>query len=877
MALELARQKRDVLVNEVGLSRRLASRVGSLLGRGVACTVTVLEEVEDHPLLGRLLLDGRMRHVDAAALPGVMEELSACEEYGGMASDLGLVVVEQDGLQVIALDEEVEAEAAFAQREHEVEQLPAPRGIHAVSTPAAGRGTAGLDAAFSEERLAELRVTVFAGETSAERVSALRKIGLAPLPASERIGVFVQALGEEDLGVRASAATGLQRLGLPGGTAEALRLLAEGDVEERLYACGRLGKLEAAAEAWTVDACLMGLLGALRVEREAAVSAALVNTLAHLAPRVPEFRSAAPEIMRLLVECVVHDMNGLSGPVRAALLAFEDAVPGLAVSYLIREAAETADPLLRAFLVSVAVSGRAATTQREALLTLAADTLMELPAEASEAHPLATFLTRQGDDGVREILTRLRGASTAHQRFLIRRVDDAVRFQELGEETCLAVAEATKALLTSGARQLCADVFETRLSSPVRLPDGLCAQMAEALLHSVRQFALPQVQENAEACLARLGVGAVPALVSSVEERLGSLEGEIACRALGRIARALDREDGGVEALREGVRRLHAISFSERGGRREVFVTLGQVCGTGLLQREDVAVVRRNLLNRLSGQTKDAPLIEALGWLVSADGEDSHEVEGVAELAMVHLERGTPDSTIEVQFEDGEEIFCFGGEFDVFSDLLPACLVAIERILLAKATSEELRTSLLQRLLQRWVAATSYQVQWSPGNVAQLTEVLGRVGQSEMVDRRLRVEVIHTLARRLGDMPVMEVLAGIVAAGGPDPELDRLAAAVAMRVLEYMADDPDLGTEDRENYLFVLGRVAGRGRFEVRSGGGERLLRRVIDEIVLGVRDGVPGALRILVRLNENEAIPEAQREFIAAKIREHSSLVRQG
>jgi len=876
--LEAVREGRAFLVDELGLSRRLAARVGALLGQRIACTRAVLEEARDNEALAALLLAKDLR-APGDDLSATIRRLLAEPAHADLAEDLPLAVGREDDWQILALEEELAAEAGFeavegadaaTKPDAKAGQLPVAQGT--LYNRAADGETA---AAFSDEAIAELRVAVFAGATSAERVSALRRLAFAPIEAERRIGIFVQALAEEDASLRAAAANGLRKLGLRGDTAEAARLLAEGEPEERRYACERLAVAVRSGDELEVRAGVMALLGALRVEEDLSIRVAAVRTLGTLAPRLEDFAGIADEIMRVVVEQAVAHRKELGGAVREALRAFDAAAPGRAAAYLLAEAGSTADADLRAYLLTAAVACEPPDGKAEALRVAAADGLMALPAESGAAHTLGTYLVREGEAGVALLLDRLPGSDIGHQRFLVHLLDNAVRFRALSDALRVDLARQALALLRSGSRQLLAELFESRLPTPPCLPADLAREMALALLSGVRQFALPQVQENVEHALVRLGVPAVPAMLQMLQDAPDRHEGRVACRAIGRVGLAAERTDAAaVAALREALRVLQTLTYAKDVDAREIFIAMGRICSLGVFDAEIVSLVERNLLNRLQGDASDAPLLEALGWLARSPAAAPELCRRVAGLCRTHLAQETPDAAFSSAIEAGEEVFRVGEDLNVFSELIPACLDALELVVLSPSAPADLRAETVDALLERWRDCVAFHVQWSPANVAQLTAMLGRIGESERLARDARLAIVHTLARRLSDLPVLEALAGVVAAADADEEMDRVAAAVANRLLQQMKEE-ELTDEDRENYLRALARVASRGAFAVRGGGGPRLLERAVDELALGLRDGIAGALGYLTALRDNERLPANLRERIAEEVRRYTTLTK--
>ncbi|MHC4883835.1 MAG: hypothetical protein ACYTGH_01995 [Planctomycetota bacterium] len=873
--LDIVREGRDYLTGELGLKSRLAARVGVLMASRIACTRGVLEEVESFPVLATLLLSSELKSA-GNSLDVILPELLQREAYAALGEELSLQVVSVEDWQVIALGEEVEAEAGFAAvsahgRDDGTDDrnaLLVPQGAPPPSLIPQGAEGGGVEAAFSPEKIAELRVSIFAGETSAERVSALRRLAFSPLPSEELGGIFLQALGEGDGALRSAAAAALRKNGLQGEVAESIRLLAEGEEGERCYSCQRLGSGALSGSVLEVQAALMALLGSIRSDTNEEVLETAIVTLAKVAPHSPCFRDSQVEVMQLLLEQVLSGSERLQASVRTALRAFEEAAPGTVGPYLLAEADQTEVITVGAYLLTVASSCAFSDEEGERMKQAAARCLLRLPAEAQESHILGAYLMDLGDEGIREVLEQTSGASVGHLRFLVHLFDNALRFRELSDEIQIGLGALALRLLESGSRQLCHDLFDTRLITVEALSSEARVAMAKALLQSVRDFTLESAHRSVENALVKLGVGITEPLLALVSERAGTLEGRISCRALGRIALE-NRTTAALDAAawEDALRVLQRLTFTSERMRNEVFVTMGQVCATGHISEDASGLIVQGLLNRIQGSAEDAPIFRALGWQICSPKAPLSLLRQVGGLAMAHLEEEAAETRIESCFEQGEEIFSFSGAFDVHSELIPACLEVMEHLLIESALPVNERTGYLDRLLHRWRDCAAFKVHWSPGNAVRLSSLLGRVAEGPELDEESRSKIIHTLCAKMGDIPVLESLGGILATGLGGNELDRLAAAVSTRLLGYLETERDLTTEDRELYLRVLGQVAKRGRFEVRGGGGDRLLCRVIGEISRGVRDRIPGALQILTALSASSSHSEEVAQCIEKEL----------
>lgn len=881
--IELVHEDRDGLVQRFGCSRRLATRLGALMARRIAVSGLLVEEARPGTTLEALLL--RKALIDTDDLAGTLEALQQEPNFGDLAEELPLAVTEQDDWTVIAAEEEVLAETAWASAPSPSPQplQSNPQSERALSTPVNSVPTAskaaGKDApdasAFSQAEIARLRVHLFAAPTSAERVAALKQLSLAGLPREELARLFLQAAGNEDRSVRAAAAGALRTLGLPGDMADTARLVAEGTEDERAAALDRLRDLATGAPQLGLDATLMAIMGLLRDgNSEEPLRLRALDALAESAPSLGVERVGNEDVLRVVLQMMLAPSESRLRSVKRALHAIDQIAAGLAIDRISEELSRSRSPEYRGLLVELAAGLSLTPEQHDALLEAAAEAMLEFPCNSDTSAAAGHLLVSAGDAGALCLAARLPQADHAHQRHIIRLFDNALISHDFSPESREAIASAALEVLHSGPKQVRAEVIETHVLARTDIPDRLREEAATAFLSDLRNYARWPLSETLENSLVALGAPASGPLLRALAEHKGSENGTLIANALGRIGRAQATADdpGNLKQVDEILRQMQRLTFGETSCRDALHLAMGRICSAAAVDAKVANLVLRTLLDRLNDDASDASTLLALGHVCQGQGASEEEMRAVSEVALKHLRVTQPDPTLLTSTAAGEELFVFEG-VDVYAELIPACLDTLEQIVLAARCPESLRQEVIDHLLDLWQQTSGYEMQWGPAAIARTTEILGRIAMDESTDDPVRLRIANTLARRPGELSVLKALALLLAEGHPIAEFDRLAAAVLMRLLKLLDDREDMRQEDHETYLRLLATVGRRGRFEVRGDGEDRLIERMIEALAAGLRHGAPGCLKELVRLRDAGTLPPRHAERIRDEVSRFTTL----
>ncbi len=849
------------------------------MAHGITTSAVVLEEARVASAMEKLLLDKSL--LQCEDLSSQIHSLLQEDRFAELAGEFPLVVVEQDPWQVIAAQEETAAEAGFQQGVPDAADagpLPlVPDGDYLPDLTRPSPVSDATQSAFSREEAARLRVQIFAASTPAEKVAALRQFAYAPVSSPEKVRIFLQATADEDRPLRAAAPQGLRLMGLSPDMAEAARLLAEGTPEEARAALARLRDLAPAAPELDRDAALMALLGILRdphTPGEDAVAA--LNTLRETATAFGADRLCRDDILRILLERLLSGSEDVLLALRGTCAAIESLRRGAVSERVLAELHKSRSPAYRGALLQLLTGMDLPMDARGETLRMAADTLLHLPTDSSACRMVAGHLVRAGDEGLRLLAQRLPAADTAHQRHFIRELDRALRSQDLRPDTREEIVGAGLALLRHSPRQVRTDLLETQLCSRDDVSPSVRREIAAALAADLRDYNRSPLSETLENSLVCQGPPAIAPLLTVLREHRGSQDATILANALGRIGSAL-AATGQSEAVRQTedvLRELQKLTFSDTVVRDSLHLAMGQICSQPAIPQEVGNLILRTLLSRLEGNARDAATLEALGLVCNGAGGDHESMNAVAQLALNHLMAVQPDPTLEVGRKQGEEFFTLGGPIDVYAALIPACLATLGHLAVGPRTPASLRTKLVDTLLERWEKAMQFEVQWSPVNVTQLTEILGAIGASDMATSEQRLRIANTLARHVDEIPVLHALASLLRRGDPEPSLDRLAGSLVLRLLKRLQEDEVLTSEDRETYLRILAKVGLRGRFQIRGGDEARLVERMIEALVSGLRQGIPGSAQHLTNLRDAGVLAPRHQALVADELRRFTSVI---
>ncbi|MGD0091517.1 MAG: hypothetical protein ABSE73_16480, partial [Planctomycetota bacterium] len=526
------------------LSQRMLVRLGVLLKKGLALSVPVLESAPPGSALESLLLDPLLPERAAALDTGGVRQLA--QDRPGAAGVLLSVVTAEDGVRVLRLQEELEAEEVWsatapAARPSQPEQPPpaaetvadlpaveqnalavrlgspaatAIRGAGHWSSRATGEG--GL---FGPAEIEGWRLKLAASGAAAERMEALRTLALAPLSPREKMDVLRQGLSDKDPAVRAEAAGLLPGLGAAEDVAAALAGLSHADPSRRAAAVERLLKLLGGVEPKAgsggteleIGSAAVSALTMLRCQSDGALTGQLLDVLCACAPAVGRSPERAAEIVRVIAGLLsaAAKRGSSSREVAALLTPALRLVRVLAVAagqtllpVLQEERERCTDQLTESFLLQATLDLPAADAEAEQrLLVAAVNYLGRETEEGRDSRAVGSRLARRGEQALAALAEGFAAGHPGAQRYFLILFDDICRLHKVAPGGLEQAAQVVLRTIETGSKAMRMAAMECRFITSLDVPEQTRCGLAKAFLDHIADFTFRSEIEKAEATL----------------------------------------------------------------------------------------------------------------------------------------------------------------------------------------------------------------------------------------------------------------------------------------------------------------------------------------------------------------------------------------
>jgi hypothetical protein len=900
------RLPKDPLIGRYRVSERVAVRVGALLARGVEVTGALLDLARPGSAAETLLLlpeilagSDRIETADLArAARGVT---------GGNALP-PLVAIAAEGRRILALEEEVLAESAWASMAAEtrvVSSIPSdfgtmtpPRGTGradgepreaapsalAIPGPAAlGRGPSDAlrpeeaQGLFTPEAVAHIKLTILTAVEPAPKIEALRQLAFVPLEMEEKGRLCLKALADDHPGVRREAAMLLRTLGVIPEVAETIAGLSEGEPRTRRLAMGHVAALQSCVSPSEQFILLAVLLSVVREEKDAALQAAALDALAAYAPRIGGDGELLARVLRLLYPLLAAD-GPAAKPASDAMIALGRANPRLAGEALWREVQSVRDAVLRRRLLGILARLEAASPtapasdHRRAL----ADAIARELGQGTDSDPLcrqlALDLIGLGTEAAAAIMETFPSAAPEQWPFLVKTLDDVATAEGAPDSLRRPVGEFFLKTWRTGGRILRLALLSTRVPVDPALPADLRREFARAFLTDLHDAGFPHIADATETAVRRMGADVLPVVREWITTSAYAMERQAALQIFACILRDVQETAGGAGpaagagppvSLPEAVtflRGLEAGTHCPPGAAvRAVAIAISGGGGAPELVAEVAADYRR----RLASAAAPEDMVCALGWLASnPQAAPTLKVE-LFVLVVELLVRATADAAgVETRTDEGIRI-----ELDTESvrraDFHRELILAAQRILSSPGLPPAIRDSAVQRMLAKWAAVSNYDVIWAPRNVTDLAEALGTIAVSAGLSAPLRVAILDGLLAAARSLPVIRALGRACAGDCVDPAYGAKCREVAEKFAGMLQHADYAEPEDQEALLDALGRLADLPLLGATEEEGEPVRRRVVECLLDGFHHGYRRAREALQGLAASPRVPESLRRVI--------------
>jgi hypothetical protein len=837
--IRAAKATRDELSSKYGLSERLTVRILALASRGLGVSGAVLEEAARLPEVAEALLS-----------PEILEKAAALDTAAvRRAGPGGKVLAVVKG--VLCLQEEVQAETP------EEETLPAVRNrAPAVTSPGA------LDAdqmrrVFPADEIARLKLVLLTAVDPSAKVEALRRLALAPVGNEEKGVLALRAIADPSPDVRREAAQALERMGLDSELAEALGSASAGTARQKEVSLRKIAQLGRTAGATEQSVAMAALVSALEFEKDPAVLREIVAALSAFAAPIAARPDVVSTLARHLVRILAESFQVVASQARILLddigaLRKAD-VPGL----LWKEVEGAGDRRLRTFFLEALFAHPLPKELDRTLCRLAAEDLSARPLEDLESRRLADALRLRGNAALEALLEAAPDLKEEARALLLPVLDTVASGPDIHNRLRNKTAEYFLQSLRDGNRSLRTGIIEARVVAHPDLDPALKRKLAADFIANLHAYKASRMHDLTMGALRRIGLAAEDALVNAIKKSPHTEERDAAARLLSEIAEE-EREDGDAVA-----RIAKFLRAQEEEGRLPVGLAVRSAARAvhgPAAPPELVAALLVGYGARVGKVNYNYDLVAALGWLASSPAADPARAADVALKFMDLLDSPMPDVEVnESRSDEGTHLF-FGAQTSVYTDLIPEILAGLRRILESGRAAPGVRKKIAERLCTRYAAVTEYREVWAPGNVGELSELLGAAASAPGTDpasRKILVDALRTNLRNLG---TVRVLAGVFSRfEEEEPGYLESLDVFAGEALAFL-DRPEYRERDDQRILMEsLGRLAGNRRLAADKAESERRRERIVE--LLFEHAGWMREARPLLRvLGENENLPKALR-----------------
>ena len=839
------------LVDRYGIPEGAARRIARLASAKVDVTEEVARAAASDEAIAALLVSPRLRSAaKSAAKPLTTERLQAIRESLGVGgSAIELVVLPKRTWRTIAFEREQGALPALT-----------PVGVSTPMTPSE------LQTLFTADEVKRLKLFVLTSAEPKERITAIRRLVLAPGTTREKGAVLLAALSDDDPQVRLEAIKALVPLGLAPDIAREARRLVSGTDKQKIGAAGRIGELAADAGQGEVSVLLTLVAGALRAELPSEARRALVESLVSAAPVLTEDQSQLAGAVSLLAEQLAERPTELSRPVRHALSALGAEDPDGTLDALEAEAQHVPDDQARRLLLGALSSLHVPQARRRQIAESMTKELLAAPEPETDCLGIANALCRWGEVAADVLLDALNRAPRQQKSFMLRILDDIASRRDCPLRAKKAVAGKFLGMLKTDTPTTRAILLECEIFSDHALPSSLRAEIAAELIQHVHEFGSPRMIDAIEDTIAKLGTPAIDPLSSLLTEGVRDRERISAARVLGELVARLHgtgprRSQFAVTVLMTCVRQLDK-GFPDRN---VLAAAIGRMCTSRAMPSDTVRRVARGLRVRVGKEPYSFGLLEGLGQLAASPNVELETRVEVAESLLRLLEVELPEMHSK-RFTGGEKtVFIAGNEAAAYTDMIPILLDGLSNVCV-HAGSPALHSRLVEALIRKWHQASSWRLIWGPANTLKLAEVLGDIAMAPNSGRETRVEIAEALGSSSDMLPVLRVLGRLFATDTSSPRMGGLAALVAQHLLDRMAPGSGDRIELDATVTMSLAAIGARKNLGAKDQ-AERLRRGIATVLFKALRNGAPGARPALARLAESHAVDGKLRSEIETRL----------
>jgi hypothetical protein len=293
--------------------------------------------------------------------------------------------------------------------------------------------------------------------------------------------------------------------------------------------------------------------------------------------------------------------------------------------------------------------------------------------------------------------------------------------------------------------------------------------------------------------------------------------------------------------------------------------SIGAMCTSKAVTADTVRRVARGLRVRVGKEPYSFGLLEGLGRLAASPNVALNTRVEVAESLLRLLEVDLPEMQSK-RYTGGEKtIFIAGREAAAYTDLIPILLEGLKSVCI-HAGSEALERRVIDALVSKWRAASTWRLVWGPANTLKLAEVLGEVALAPNATAETRAEIAGALTSGADVLPVLRVLVRLFASDSSSAAMGAAAAKVGGHLLARMAPGSGDHIDLDAPVTACLATIAGRKNLGPKEK-AEHLRDAAASVLFKALRNEAAGAKQALRILAASPAIDLKMRAEIEGRL----------
>ncbi|MBX3473598.1 MAG: HEAT repeat domain-containing protein [Planctomycetes bacterium] len=852
----------DSLVESVGASRRLATRIGALARQGLFVTETLVELAADDdgkPLATLLLSKSLLDSADALD-QDALARLTKSKWF----KDNPVALVQRQGRRIVCLAEEADSPATASGRA----LMSAPGAANALIPPEEASRL------LPAEELARLKLDLVTSADAGRRLEALRKLFLGGLSTEEKTALFLSALRDREPDVRAEGARALGAMGLDAALTENLARAASASAAERVAAISNLGQVLLRLEPVHRQLVAGAVLEMAIPSEEREVVLAVLGLLSTRLADAGDARSLLPSLhgkLTALLQVHFLKFEDAARGVYAAMFAVDpETVSGL----LSRTVEDSSQENLRFFALGLITRHHPEATGRPAVVAQFVNGLCTGSELDRNYQSCAAALVRLGDVAVDGLLESLpRAEETGRRRIvdlfghMLRGGDDV---KPVGSAAATRAAEACIDLYSDASAELRTSILESGVVNHAAVGTDLRRRAVEAFVDSLHEFRFERQIELVQLALAQCGRVALEPLHQAMLHSGHDVTRLSAALLLPRIVEAtIDLPASTLVGLVSDIREIADAEETDFPDRGPLFIALGRIGAHPSFPGPDADRLCAHLRESLGRTSAVYDVLEGLGYIAAGTNLSSAERLEAGYLLLGVLKKGVPAQSARLRKnEDGEEVLHFGRETTAYTDMIPRILEGLGRMLEAPRTPEALFTRIVRDLLEIWAQITDYRRIWAPAATMTLANLLGQIALGSRRPDAMVDEIAELLSRKLILLPVLQVISHIAAARPTGESMDKLSARIFAELHKRLNSEPAPEFTERRQLLQTMTALVQRPRLGDRDKDIEQARRVVIEALFDAMRGKVIVARGLLDSLAKGQHIPQSMRDDIARRLK---------